>query len=869
MRALAVLLVLGLTVLAAGPAQAANLPAGFHDETVFEGLEEPTTLRFAPDGRVFVAEKSGLVLVFDSLEDPTPTVFANLRAEVYDMGDRGILGLELDPAFATNHYVYVLYTYDHLLGEAAPAPKWGNGSEPGDPCPKPEGSGVDDCPVSGRLVRMTAVGDQAAQTAGVPDEHVLVEDWCAQYFSHSIGDLEFGPEGALYASGGEGANAASVDYGQDGWPQKNQCGDPPGAVGEELTPPTAEGGSLRAQNPDNLDGSVIRVDPSTGAGLPGNPMYGSLNANRRRIVAYGFRNPYRFAIDPASSEVYVGNVGWYTYEEIDRFSPTSTPTFNSGWPCYEGPHRTPEFEALGLNVCEALYATPGSTAPPFFYYDHEAGVTPEDSCDHSFGSAIAGLDFYEGAVFPAAYKGALFFSDPIRGCIYAMFPGDDGRPDPATTVPFLTNGGLYPGVDIQEGPEGDLYYAQLFGEGFGPGSIHRISYSASNAPPVARLAVDHEWSAGDLTVEFDATGSSDADGEALEYEWDPQGDGSYEAPSGTGTRSATYSDSVNHTVAVRVRDQKGATSVDRITVYPHDTPPDPEIVEPSTSLEWHVDQEIHFAGTAEDAEDGPLPATSLGWSSRLLHCPSACHVHPLQAFPAVASGTLVAPDHEAPSHIELTLTAADSRGLAVSRTITLNPHEVALTIDSDPPGLSLSAGQMTHATPFDLPAIEGSHVTAIAPKTVEAGGRVYTWVNWSDGGARVHTVVATGLSHLTALYAAVEPNPEAGGGQPGGAPELAPPLLPAPPSSAPTASLRAHPSKRIARTAAKFAFAADAAAGFECRLDAGKFKRCHSPSVYRHLRPGKHVFRLVALGAAGTADSRPLVYRWTVLPRRR
>lgn len=840
-------------------AQAVVLPKGFHDEPVFEGLREPTALRFAPDGRIFVAEKSGEIMVYDNLGDPEPTLFADLRTEVYDFGDRGILGLALDPGFSTNHYVYVLYTYDHLLGDPQPAPKWGVPNHSGDDCEeKPSGTGVDDCPVSGRLVRLTAAGDEAAPSATAPAENVLVEDWCAQYSSHSIGDLEFGPEGALYASGGEGADANSSDYGQNGWPQKNQCGDPPGVVGEALSPPTAEGGSLRAQNLTNLDGKVIRVDPATGEGWPGNPMVASANANRRRVVAYGFRNPFRLAVDPVTAEVYVGNVGWNTYEEMDRFTPAPSPTpaYNSGWPCYEGPSINAVFQSLELNVCKALYEAPGSTAPPFFFYRHNKGVTPEDTCDREPGSAIAGLDFYEGSAFPASYKRALFFSDPVRECIYVMFAGKDGRPDPATTIPFLTKGSLYPGIDIEEGPEGALYYAKLFGEDFtDAGSIHRISYSADNQPPVARLSVDHEYSVGDLTAEFDATGSSDADGEPLEYEWDPQGDGSYEPPTSNGKKSKTFTDSQNHTVAVRVRDQKGATSVDRVTVYPHDTPPEPEILTPSPALEWHVDQAIEFSGAAEDAQDGLLPPTSLDWDSRLAHCPTTCHFHSLQPFSAVASGILIAPEHDAPSHIDLSLTATDSRGLAATRTVELKAHEFDLTIGSDPPGLLLSAGDETAATPFSLPVIEGSIPTVSAPQFVTHDGATYTWSGWSDGGARVHAIVASGPVSVTAEYTRAQSSAPV---TPPGLGELQP--------TPPNIHVGRHPPARTRQTTAKFSFSASGAGvHFRCKLDRKPLRSCSSPLVYRHLAPGRHVLEVVALDWAGNRDPTPQRLKWTVL----
>ncbi len=95
----ACLAVAGLGVAASPRADAATLPSGFQDSVVFSGLQEPTNFRFAPDGRIFVAEKTGKILVFDSLADEEPTLFADIRTKVYDTGDRGILGLALDPKF--------------------------------------------------------------------------------------------------------------------------------------------------------------------------------------------------------------------------------------------------------------------------------------------------------------------------------------------------------------------------------------------------------------------------------------------------------------------------------------------------------------------------------------------------------------------------------------------------------------------------------------------------------------------------------------------------------------------------------------------------------------------------------------------------
>ena len=101
--AVAAFAMLALVGPSAGPspaveqAQAGTTPAGFQDTVVFSGLTNPTVVRFAVDGRVFVAEKSGLIKVFDSLTDPTPTVFADLRTNVHNFWDRGLLGMALAP----------------------------------------------------------------------------------------------------------------------------------------------------------------------------------------------------------------------------------------------------------------------------------------------------------------------------------------------------------------------------------------------------------------------------------------------------------------------------------------------------------------------------------------------------------------------------------------------------------------------------------------------------------------------------------------------------------------------------------------------------------------------------------------------------
>src|SRR5262245_29707856 len=156
---------------------APSLPSGFSDNVVFSGLDNPTNVRSSPDGRVFVVEKNGTLKVFDSLSDPTASVVIDLRTEVDDYWDRGLLGLALDPNFPTNPYIYLLYTYDALPGGTAP--RWN------DACPTPPGPTTDGCVVTGKLIRIQLSGDVVVGSPQV----LISNQWCQQYPSHSIGDL--------------------------------------------------------------------------------------------------------------------------------------------------------------------------------------------------------------------------------------------------------------------------------------------------------------------------------------------------------------------------------------------------------------------------------------------------------------------------------------------------------------------------------------------------------------------------------------------------------------------------------------------------------------------------------------------------------
>jgi glucose/arabinose dehydrogenase len=702
---------------------AVTTPAGFNDSIVLSGRDKPTLARFAANGRIFVAEKTGRIYFYDSLTDTTPTLFADLRDKVNSLLDRGLSGIALDPNYPTTPNVYVLYTHDDATN-----PENGQSianRNATDACPSPPGYNVDGCVSNGRLSRLVDTG-----TYPITNETVLVDEWPQQFPGHSVQHLTFGPDGYLYASAGDGALHNTTDTGKWGIPVN------------PLNDPVDSGGSLRAQSLRRpagqnvvLNGALIRIDKNTGLAAPTNPNINHADPEARRILAFGFRNPFRFTFHPTTGDVWVGDVGAKEYDEIDRV-PLAAPVDNFGWPCYEGPNRQPGFDGLDLPMCESLYSS-GPVVAPVFSVKFNTKVFPGDTCTTIGNTAISGLAFYQSGNYPTQYQGALFFSDYSRSCIWYMLKGADGQPNPATVANFAV--GATSAVDLQVGPGGDLFYVDHTG-----GALHRIRYQA----PTANVTSDVTVGEPPLTVHFSGATSTKVNStDTLTYAWDLDGDGQFD-DSTLVAPSYTYETQGSTNVRLKVTDQAARSDISNGLVILVGTAPVAVIDAPSIDTTFVANQNITFSGHALDAEDGPLPASALSWELLLEHCPADCHSHSVLTWDGVAGGSFPAPDHEYPSHLRLVMKATDSTGLVTIATQDIQPQTVDLTFTSTPatsPGLQLGFNFESAVTPFTRTVIIGSTIT-VSASSQTVGQLSYGWQSWSDGGAVSHSLVAPAVA---------------------------------------------------------------------------------------------------------------------------
>ncbi len=611
--------VLGLLTLLLENASAQVLPENFYLEPISVGWKNPTSIAFAGDHHLLVAEKRGLLWdVRDGERAIVPIL--DLSVEVLTNGDRGLLAVEPDPGFETNGVIYLLYVVD------------------------PNEDGVDsDRETFGRLTRFALVeGADGLLTADLASRTVLIGATWPQgipsiHNSHSMGDLFFAPDGALLLSTGDGAHYDLVDAG----------GNDPGGFGSGKFPPEEDIGAFRSQSLTSLAGKILRVDPITGLGLSDNPYYtGDPDDNQSRVLMLGLRNPFRFTIRPETQslagKLHIGDVGWDTWEEID----IGFGGENFGWPCYEGRDARSEYQAADPGG----YCQGGTYIVPRIPYHHSdpggLGFT---------GNCTSGLAFYNAELYPPQYQGKLFFADYGGGWLRSV------RFENGNAVDFeLFGTDLGAPVDLIVDPRtGDLVYVSIQRD-----MILRIKYSDGNNPPVAIAEVTPGYGPLPLTVELKGSESIDPEGAALAYYWD-LGDGS---TSTSADLTHTYDLDQNYTAKLTVTDAGGKTSEAEVLISAGNTPPSiTEVLSPPDQSFFQAGVPISLDAAGVDLEDdaSSLPLSAV-WTVTLIH---DHHDHPDYATVTGFKTSYQPESHGPGTYLKVTLTVTDSRGLSDSRSV--------------------------------------------------------------------------------------------------------------------------------------------------------------------------------------------------------
>ncbi len=214
-----------------------------------------------------------------------------------------------------------------------------------------------------------------------------------------------------------------------------------------MTPPTAEGGALRAQSlrrpsgePVLLNGAVLRVDPATGDALPDNPRGSSTRPERAPHRRLRLPQPVPLH-DPAAARTSSGSAtsaGTTGRRSIASPRPTSS-ALNFGWPCYEGNRRSRATRAPG-SISARRSTAPAPRRAPYFTYNHSANVVAGDNCPTG-SSSITGLAFYTGASnYPSATTAASSSPTTPATASGSCLPGPNGLPDPTNVQPFDVRG---------------------------------------------------------------------------------------------------------------------------------------------------------------------------------------------------------------------------------------------------------------------------------------------------------------------------------------------------------------------------------------------------------------------------------------------
>ncbi|MFD1146818.1 ThuA domain-containing protein [Saccharothrix hoggarensis] len=546
-----------------------------------DNTANPMELAIAQDGRVFYIDRNGAVKIVRT--DGAVVTAGSLQ--VYTGQEFGLLGLALDPGFATNNHLYLYYS--------------------------PAGSQAID-----RVSRFTLSGD----TIAAGSEKVLLEittqrDQCC----HAGGAMEFDNDGNLFITTGDNTNPFASD----------------GYTPIDERPDRAAWDAQRSSaNSDNLNGKILRITPQPDGTytVPAGNMFPPGTAKTRpEIYAMGFRNPFRIGLDPLTNKLQVADYGPDAGGANPQRGPDGRVEWNIvdrpgfyGWPYCVGantPYHDHDF-ATGVSGAAFDCAAPVNNSPnntgitqlpaaigtPIWQGKSSTG-TPEIG---GGGAPMAGgtyrydADLVSDRKWPAYWDGKAMWGDWNDGRLFSLQLSPDGASvfDINRMLPAMSFNRVHA---MQFGPDGALYIIE-WGSGFGGNNadsgLYRIDYVRGNRAPVAVAKADRTSGHAPLTVRFDSSESRDPDGAAITVAWDFDGNGTTDSTEAN--PSHTYTANGNYTARLTVTDADGKSASANVSIVVGNTAPVITLTSPVDGGFIDFGDQVSYRVTVTDAEDGTV-----------------------------------------------------------------------------------------------------------------------------------------------------------------------------------------------------------------------------------------------------------------------
>ncbi|MBM0232432.1 ThuA domain-containing protein [Micromonospora sp. STR1_7] len=578
----------------------ASKTSNFEKVSLDSNTSNPMELDIAPDGRVFYIERDGRVQI---IKPDTGSTVTAVDLDVFTGNEDGLIGIRLDPDFATNKWVYLYYA-------------------PND--------GV----TRNLLSRFTVTGDTIDPAS---EKQVLRVDTQRNTCCHAGGSMTFDSAGNLYLATGDNTNPfESNSY--------SPLDERPGRQDYDAQRTSA--------NTNDLRGKVIRIHPEddgTYTVPAGNLFAPGTEKTRPEIYAMGFRNPFRIGTDPKTNTLYVGDYG----PDANADNPTRGPRGlvewnivtpgNYGWPYCTGTNEAyndytfpsgpsgPKFDCAAP-VNNSPNNTGLTNLPPVvpatvdYGYAGDARYPEIGGGGAPMGGPVYRYDANLNSTrkWPAYYDGKALLGEWNQNKMYTMQVTADGK-SLVDINQLLTGMTMVRPMDFEFGPDGALYLIE-WGSGFGGNNdnsgVYRIDYIAGDRAPIAAASATPTSGAAPLTVTFSSAGSRDPDGGTLTYAW-TFGDGQ---TSTEANPTHTYATAGNYTAQLTVTNPKGRTAVANVPITVGNTSPTVTIEFPPDGGFFDWGDQVRYTIKVTDPEDGEIDCDRVNLQVLLGHDE---HAHPL------------------------------------------------------------------------------------------------------------------------------------------------------------------------------------------------------------------------------------------------